>query len=165
MHRRHAREDRSATPPAEFVALPLFDGEIGIAPGHSPMIGRLGYGEMRITASGRTDRYYVEGGFVEVLDDIVSVLTPRAVPAAELDDAAVAGATRRRSQPTGPHARADGHPRPRRRPSPGPVSRRPPLGWVVVDRTRHAPRDGGVTRNAADTAAYLAPRGPCRMTA
>ncbi len=34
--------------PADFVALPLFDGEIGIAPGHSPMIGRLGYGEMRI---------------------------------------------------------------------------------------------------------------------
>ena len=33
---------------AEFVALPLYDGEIGIAPGHSPMIGRLGSGEMRI---------------------------------------------------------------------------------------------------------------------
>ena len=31
--------------PAEFVALPLFDGEIGISPRHSPMIGRLGCGD------------------------------------------------------------------------------------------------------------------------
>jgi F-type H+-transporting ATPase subunit epsilon len=73
---------------AAFVALTLYDGEIGIAPKHAPMIGRLGSGEMRITASGRTDHYYIEGGFVEVLHDTVSVLTPKAVPAEELDDAA-----------------------------------------------------------------------------
>jgi len=72
---------------AEFVVLTLYDGEIGIAPGHTPMIGRLGSGEMRITAGGRTDRYYVEGGFVEVLGEEVSVLTNRAVPAEELDEA------------------------------------------------------------------------------
>ena len=76
--------------PAEFVALSLFDGEIGIAPGHAPMIGRLGSGELRITEAGRTSRYYVEGGFVEVVGDVVSVLTPRAVPAEELN-VAVAG--------------------------------------------------------------------------
>ena len=74
--------------PAEFVALTLYDGEIGIAPGHTPLIGRLGYGEMRIRREGReTDRYYIEGGFVEVLDDVVSVLTQRAIPAAEIDAA------------------------------------------------------------------------------
>ncbi len=71
--------------PAEFVALTLFDGEIGIAPGHTPLIGQLGYGEMRITQNGRTLRYYVESGFVEVAGDVVSVLTNRAIPAAELD--------------------------------------------------------------------------------
>lgn len=70
---------------ADFVALPLFDGEIGIAPLHSPMIGRLGYGEMRIKRGQQTERFYVDGGFVEVADNIVSVLTNRAVPAAELD--------------------------------------------------------------------------------
>ena len=72
---------------AEFVAMTLFDGEIGIAPGHTPMIGRMGCGEMRIRREGRTDCYYVEGGFVEVLDDVVSVLTQRAVLAAEIDEA------------------------------------------------------------------------------
>ena len=72
--------------PADFVALPLFDGEIGVAPGRSPMIGRLGAGEMRILQKDRneTARYYIEGGFVEVLDDVVSVLTNRALRAEDL---------------------------------------------------------------------------------
>ena len=75
--------------PAEFVALTLFDGEIGIAPGHTPMIGRLGCGEMRIRREERTDHYYVEGGFVEVLGDVVLILTQRALRAAEIDEAVV----------------------------------------------------------------------------
>ena len=69
----------------DFVALPLFDGEIGIAPGHTPMIGRLGAGELRLKQGDAVSRYYVEGGFVEVLADVVSVLTGRAVPAEDLD--------------------------------------------------------------------------------
>jgi F-type H+-transporting ATPase subunit epsilon len=73
--------------PAEFLALPLFDGEIGIAPGHSAMIGRLGCGEMRIIANGRTQRLYVEGGFVEVIGNTVSVMTNRALPADQIDEA------------------------------------------------------------------------------
>jgi F-type H+-transporting ATPase subunit epsilon len=73
---------------AEFVALPLFDGEIGIAPNHSPLIGRLGYGEMRIKSGGTTKTLYVDGGFVEVAGNVVSVLTNRAVPAAKVDGAA-----------------------------------------------------------------------------
>jgi F-type H+-transporting ATPase subunit epsilon len=72
--------------PADFIALPLFDGEIGLAPGRSPMIGRLGAGEMRILHkdNDETLRYYVEGGFVEVIDNVVSVLTNRAVRAENL---------------------------------------------------------------------------------
>lgn len=70
-----------------FVALPLFDGEIGIAPGHSPMIGRLGCGEMRLVTEAGTRSYYVEGGFVQVIDNTVSVLIARAVPADSLDAA------------------------------------------------------------------------------
>src|ERR671914_1053976 len=73
---------------AEFVALPLYDGEIGILPGHSPMIGRLGYGEMRIRSQGQERRYYVDGGFVQVANDMVSVLTDRAVPATRVDEKA-----------------------------------------------------------------------------
>jgi F-type H+-transporting ATPase subunit epsilon len=71
--------------PANFVALPLYDGEIGIAPGHSPLIGRLGYGELRLGSGGGAERYYVDGGFVQVARNVVSVLTPRAVAASALD--------------------------------------------------------------------------------
>lgn len=73
--------------PATFVALSLYDGEIGIGPGHSPMIGRLGNGELRISSGEGTRRFYIEGGFVEVLGDTVSILTNRAIPAEDLDEA------------------------------------------------------------------------------
>lgn len=70
---------------AEFVALPLYDGEIGIAPKHSPLIGRLGYGELRLVAGQTTHRYYIDGGFVQIKDDVVSVLTNRAIPETQID--------------------------------------------------------------------------------
>jgi F-type H+-transporting ATPase subunit epsilon len=72
---------------ATFVALPLFDGEIGIAPLHSPMIGRLGFGEMRIVQGNDERRLYVDGGFVQVVDNVVSVLTNRAVDVRDLNAA------------------------------------------------------------------------------
>ncbi len=70
---------------ADFIVLRLYDGEIGIAPGRAPLIGRLGFGEMRITEGDKTSRYYVDGGFVQVAENIVSVLTNRAMPASEVD--------------------------------------------------------------------------------
>jgi len=71
--------------PADFVALPLDDGEIGIAPGRAPLIGRLGYGELRLVTGGKTLRFYVDGGFVQVAANVVSVLTNRALPAETVD--------------------------------------------------------------------------------
>ena len=76
--------------PADFVALPLYDGECGIAVNHSPLIGRLGYGELRIRRGEDIQRFYVDGGFVQVADNVVSVLTHRALPAAALNAAAAA---------------------------------------------------------------------------
>ncbi|MFP6670387.1 MAG: F0F1 ATP synthase subunit epsilon, partial [Pirellulaceae bacterium] len=58
---------------------------IGIAPAHSPLIGRLGFGEMRVRQGSQVKRFYVDGGFVQVRDNVVSVLTNRAVPVAEVD--------------------------------------------------------------------------------
>lgn len=72
----------------EFVTVPLFDGELGIAPKHAPFIGRLGYGELRFKLAGKTERYYVDGGFVQMVGDSVSVLTNRAVLATNLNAAA-----------------------------------------------------------------------------
>ena len=74
---------------ADFVALPLFDGELGVAYNHTPLVGRLGYGELRIRQGSQTRRYYVDGGFAEVVGNVVSVLTERAIPAEKLDAQAI----------------------------------------------------------------------------
>jgi F-type H+-transporting ATPase subunit epsilon len=73
---------------AKSVILPLEDGERGVGRGHAPFIGRLGTGEIRIVAAEGSDsvrRTFVEGGFVEVAHDAVTVITQRAVPAEKLD--------------------------------------------------------------------------------
>lgn len=69
----------------EFVALPLYDGELGVLPGRSPLVGRLGHGELRTRDSGVVRRYFVDGGFAQVRDDVVTVLTNRATPADQID--------------------------------------------------------------------------------
>ena len=76
-----------------FVALPLHDGGRGVGRGHAPFIGRLGVGAVRITgeegrAADADHQTFVEGGFVEVGHDTVTVITQRAVPARKLDAAA-----------------------------------------------------------------------------
>jgi len=70
---------------ADFVVLTLPDGELGIAPGRAPLVALLGCGELRIRQGEHTERYYLEEGFAEVHENVVSVLTERALPAAELD--------------------------------------------------------------------------------
>ncbi len=70
--------------PADFVAVPMYDGELGVLPGRQPLIGRLGYGELRVVQGETTLRYYVDGGFVQVRDNVVTVLTAKAIRAEEL---------------------------------------------------------------------------------
>jgi F-type H+-transporting ATPase subunit epsilon len=74
--------------PAQFVALPMFDGELGVLPGRAPLIGRLGLGELRIQREGSTQRFFVDGGFAQVRADTVTVLTAKATPAEQIDSAA-----------------------------------------------------------------------------
>jgi F-type H+-transporting ATPase subunit epsilon len=66
---------------AQSVTVPLFDGELGILKNHSPLVGRLGFGLLRVTGSdGSVTSYFVEGGFVQVAQNVVSVLTDRVAP-------------------------------------------------------------------------------------
>jgi F-type H+-transporting ATPase subunit epsilon len=66
---------------AELVVLPVYDGELGVLAGHAPLIARLGYGELRTKLGETTHRYFVDGGFAQVRDNAVTVLTQRVVPA------------------------------------------------------------------------------------
>lgn len=69
---------------ADFVALPMYDGELGVAHNRLPLIGRLGYGELRLTRGERTERYYIDGGFVQVRNNVITVLTSKAIPAKDI---------------------------------------------------------------------------------
>ena len=73
---------------ADSVVLPMYDGELGVLPKRAPLIGRLGYGEMRIRRGAEVERYFVDGGFAQVRANVVTVLTPRAVRAEDIDAAA-----------------------------------------------------------------------------
>jgi F-type H+-transporting ATPase subunit epsilon len=60
---------------ASSVTIPMDDGQLGILPGRAPMIGRLGYGPMKIETTDGAQSYFIEGGFVQVTREAVNVLT------------------------------------------------------------------------------------------
>jgi F-type H+-transporting ATPase subunit epsilon len=62
----------------ESVTVPAFDGEVGILPQHAPMMTLLGKGELRLGPGGSAGRYRVAGGFLQVLNDAVRVVTESA---------------------------------------------------------------------------------------
>ena len=63
---------------ADMVVAPAWDGEVGVLRGHAPMLVLLGAGEMRVTNGSSTQRFQVEGGFMQVADDVVTVLSESA---------------------------------------------------------------------------------------
>ena len=73
---------------ADMVVCRTTDGEIAFLPGHVPFLGALGVGEVRVLLPGGgpsgsgEEAFSVNGGFVEVRDDKVTVLSD----AARLDD-------------------------------------------------------------------------------
>ncbi len=59
---------------ATSVIAPAHDGEVGILHGHAPMVVLLGTGEFRIRSADGDTRLHVSRGFLQVVDDQVSVL-------------------------------------------------------------------------------------------
>jgi len=92
----------------EFVALPMYDGELGVLPGRAPLIGRLGYGELRIGQGEAARLYYIDGGFVQVRNNVVTVLTPRAQRAEDIKPDVVAQALQAAQAPAATAAGQEG---------------------------------------------------------
>jgi F-type H+-transporting ATPase subunit epsilon len=64
-------------------------GDLGVAPGHAPLLTQLKPGPVRlITQGGGEEIYYVSGGFLEVQPNVVTVLADRVVRAHDVDEAA-----------------------------------------------------------------------------
>ena len=75
---------------AEMVFAPAAMGEVGIAPGHTPLVTRLSPGEVRIKKTdGGEEAFYISGGMLEVQPTVVTVLSDTALRAEDLDEAAI----------------------------------------------------------------------------
>ena len=80
-------ERRVLAEPVDMVTVPGLGGELGILPGHTPLISQLQTGVLTYAAEGKTSQLHVSGGFVEVRDDHVSVLAEVAERPDEIDAA------------------------------------------------------------------------------
>jgi len=71
--------------PVDMAVIPAAEGEMGVLPGHSPMIVLLRGGTIVLHEGGKpTARLYVSGGFAEITQDRCTVLADEAVPVAEV---------------------------------------------------------------------------------
>ncbi|MBT8485149.1 MAG: ATP synthase F1 subunit epsilon [Phycisphaerales bacterium] len=70
-----------------YATFPAWDGQQGVLPGQSPILSRLGIGPMRVDADGGSQWWLVEGGFAQIRDDVLMILTERATPVDELSAA------------------------------------------------------------------------------
>jgi F-type H+-transporting ATPase subunit epsilon len=65
---------------AKFVAFPAYDGEMGILAHRAPLLAKLGAGLLRVDeAAGGKRRLFIAGGFVQMVDDKLTLLTEEAL--------------------------------------------------------------------------------------
>jgi len=83
---------------AEHVLLPGVDGQLGILPGHTPMVASLCVGQIRIDRAQQSAHLATSGGFAEVRSDRILVLAETAEKADEIDVERAARALQRARQ-------------------------------------------------------------------
>jgi F-type H+-transporting ATPase subunit epsilon len=84
---------------AKFVAFPAYDGEMGILAHRAPLLAKLGAGLLRVDeAGGGKRRLFIAGGFVQMVDDKLTLLTEEALEpekiTAEMAKSALAAAAK-----------------------------------------------------------------------
>lgn len=101
--------------PVKYVSLPAWDGLMGVLPNHAPLVAKLGLGELRVDfpdrdgARGGRRTYLVEDGFVQMINNKLTILAGQAIPAETLVEseanAELAEAQARRPTPGSDSAR------------------------------------------------------------
>lgn len=74
---------------ATFVAFPAHDGEIGALANRGPLVCKLGIGALRVETPSETHVLFVDGGFAQVADNHLTILTEQAKKSGEIDAVAV----------------------------------------------------------------------------
>lgn len=89
-------EERIFSGSARFVSLPGELGELGIFPGHTPLISRIRPGMVRIKTDDKSEELiFVAGGILEVQPKVVTVLADTAIRGKDLDEKKAEEARRR----------------------------------------------------------------------
>lgn len=79
----------------DSVVIPTSEGEVGILPGHIPLLTQVEHGELRVMKGSETLFLAVGGGFAEIEGDRVHVLAEHAITEEKIDEKAVEEALRR----------------------------------------------------------------------
>ncbi|MDR0902475.1 MAG: ATP synthase F1 subunit epsilon [Opitutaceae bacterium] len=79
----------------ETVVIPTMTGEIGILPGHIPLLTQVTAGQLRITKDGKSSELIIGDGFAEIESDTVSILAQNAIEEEKIDYEAVEHARQR----------------------------------------------------------------------
>ena len=79
----------------DSVVIPTVEGEIGVLPGHIPLLTQVEDGELRVTKGAITQLLVVSGGFAQIDGDRVRVLAENAINEEKIDENAVEAALKR----------------------------------------------------------------------
>jgi F-type H+-transporting ATPase subunit epsilon len=75
-----------------YASIPAWDGLFGVLPGRAPLVAKLGMGALRLDfarqsgGEGGTRAFLVEDGFVQIVNDKLTSLTKRAIPAESINE-------------------------------------------------------------------------------
>ena len=88
-------EARVYSDTVDNVVIPTLEGEIGVLPGHLPLLSQVTDGELRVAKGSNTETLVIGDGFVQVQGDKVSVLAEHAIEENSIDEDAVEKAMQR----------------------------------------------------------------------
>jgi F-type H+-transporting ATPase subunit epsilon len=88
-------EDRVYSDTVDTVVIPTLEGEIGILPGHIPLLTQVADGELRVTKGTETKGLVVGSGFAQIDGDRVKILAEFAINEAQIDEKAAEKAIQR----------------------------------------------------------------------
>ena len=94
-------EAKTYSEDVEMVTLPGLEGEMGIYPGHVPLMTEVVCGEVIAKSQGGNEYLAIGNGFVEITGDKVAVLTDMAIKADDIDEEAVEKARRKAEERRG----------------------------------------------------------------
>jgi F-type H+-transporting ATPase subunit epsilon len=88
-------EARVYSDTVDSVVIPTVEGEIGVLPGHIPLLSQVVDGELRVTKGSSTEGLVIGDGFVQIQGDKVSILAEHAIEEKSIDEDAVEKAMER----------------------------------------------------------------------